>query len=131
MNRLGEGECNEPLCRRPRERDKRAGEFYYRSRCTTCRKRRRRLAAIIMLGAECNVCRETDADVLEIDHRHNDGHRHRNTNTEDQVITMAAELGKKALLAYWNLLCANCHKRRTHPDVYTDPSYILMKEEML
>jgi hypothetical protein len=69
----------------------------------------RRLKAIENLGGACVVCGECCEMVLEFDHKNDDGHLDKETNSYLIVSKLAFGDG----LDRFQLLCANCHRIKT------------------
>lgn len=67
--------------------------------------------AFAVLNDECNWCQENDTEILEIDHVYGDGYLSgKNRGGQSVCIKVLANP------EHFQLLCANCHTRKTKYD---------------
>lgn len=69
--------------------------------------RTKRLEAIKFAGGECVECGIDDPVLLDFDHVDGSGHKDRRGSYTKLKAIMAGEVG-------WQLLCGNCHRRKTY-----------------
>lgn len=70
-----------------------------------------RAAAWDVLGNQCRTCGETDPVVLQLDHVHGDGYTEGRNRGGNKTFPLVI-----ANPARFQLLCANCHCRKTAAD---------------
>jgi 5-methylcytosine-specific restriction endonuclease McrA len=69
--------------------------------------------AMILLGGSCSVCGENDFSVLEFDHIHNDGKSDLRPDSSRKTSWYVAKDVLSGKSEHIQLLCANCHSRKT------------------
>ena len=78
--------------------------------------KKRKLAALAAYGGKCQCCGENRISMLDIDHIHNDGYRHRKEIGRRSMYSVVAELGFPK--DRFQLLCCNCnHSKRRNKKV--------------
>lgn len=68
--------------------------------------------AFELLGGNCVRCGQTDREVLEIDHEHCENRTNRLTGSGLKEAIVRGQVALKGL----QLLCANCHRKKTTED---------------
>lgn len=68
-----------------------------------------RSEAFRVLGDQCNMCEERDPQVLEIDHRLDDGAQHRAVASPIEILEDVIVNGR----AFYQLLCGTHHNKKT------------------
>lgn len=76
-----------------------------------------RTAAVVALGGKCLCCGEDDWNVLDIDHVNGDGKDDRTQTARQKMFKMVARGEGNGR---YQLLCANCHRRKTAKDAKFD-----------
>lgn len=74
-----------------------------------------RRQAIAILGGRCVRCGIDDPIVLDIDHKHGGGNIRRKLGEHHRMLERRIIAGT-ADLADYQILCANCHRYKTHED---------------
>jgi hypothetical protein len=69
-----------------------------------------RTSAIVKLGGKCSCCGEEDWNVLDIDHINGDGKEDRGNLKRQKMFKSIAREGSQGK---YQLLCGNCHRKKT------------------
>lgn len=72
-----------------------------------------RTAALMALGGKCSCCGERDWNVLDIDHINGDGKDERRAGAKEK---MERSIVKNGGQGKYQVLCANCHRKKTARD---------------
>jgi hypothetical protein len=72
-------------------------------------------SAFMALGGKCSCCGEEDWNTLEIDHINGDGAKERKSRSKEAIAktSMLAGIIKNGAQGRYQLLCGNCHNRKT------------------
>ena len=73
--------------------------------------------AMIALGGKCCQCGEDDWNVLDIDHINGDGKHERGQKNKGNMLKSITRSGHQNK---YQLLCANCHRKKTAKDMGYD-----------
>ena len=93
-------------------------EGVFRGNSPTGSQRRQSMADVLVTyGGKCSCCGETDWNVLDIDHVNGGGKEHRESA---KIVARLKEYLAEYKSGKYQLLCANCHRRKTAKELGYD-----------
>lgn len=94
---------------------KSSGRIPYCKQCACVYILNRKIKVFSLFNSQCQICKCTDVDILEIDHINNDGHEKRRSG-HDISLYLRLLSGERSIDGL-QLLCANCNAEKAYKQI--------------